>query len=148
MAHIIVIGAGLGGIPAAFDLRRHLGKNHRVTLIGERPYFEFTPSNPWIAVGWRTSKETQVQMQKPLHNKGVEWRINTVMKIEAESSTLTLNDARQLRYMGLGGVAVAIPPVEATPATTGAPKTGYMFAKYVMRKVRTGSLTPVYETMS
>lgn len=23
MAHVIVIGAGLGGVPAAFDLRKH-----------------------------------------------------------------------------------------------------------------------------
>jgi sulfide:quinone oxidoreductase len=50
MEHVIVIGAGLGGVPAAFDLRKHLSKTHRVTLIGARPYFEFTPSNPWIAV--------------------------------------------------------------------------------------------------
>jgi len=34
MAHVIVIGAGLGGVPAAFDLRKHLPKNHQVTLIG------------------------------------------------------------------------------------------------------------------
>ena len=96
MAHVIVIGAGLGGIPAAFDLRKHLGKNHRVTLIGARPYFEFTPSNPWIAVGWRTPKETQVQMQTPLDNKGVEWLVNTVTKIDAENSKLTLDDGKEL----------------------------------------------------
>ncbi|HWG70688.1 MAG TPA: hypothetical protein VN692_14840 [Steroidobacteraceae bacterium] len=35
MAHIIVIGAGLGAVPAAFALREHLPKTHRVTLIGE-----------------------------------------------------------------------------------------------------------------
>ena len=34
MAHVIVIGAGLGGVPAAFTLRKHLAKIHRVTLIG------------------------------------------------------------------------------------------------------------------
>ena len=98
MAHVIVIGAGLGGIPAAFDLRKHLGKNHRVTLIGARPYFEFTPSNPWIAVGWRTSKETQVQMQTPLDKKGVEWHVNTVTQIDAENSKLTLDDGKELAY--------------------------------------------------
>jgi len=88
MAHIIVIGAGLGGIPAAFELRKRLGK-------GASHHAD-----------WRT----------------------------------------------------AIPPVETTPVPTGAPKTGYMiesmvsavakvaFEKYFLRKVRTGSLTPVYET--
>ena len=50
MAHIIVMGAGIAGVPAAYGLRKKLGKEHRVTLIGSSPYFEFTPSNPWIAV--------------------------------------------------------------------------------------------------
>ena len=98
MAHVIVIGAGLGGIPAAFDLRKHLPKNHRVTLIGERPYFEFTPSNPWIAVGWRTQAQTRVAMQQPLESKGVQWLVNSVTKIDADAKTLTLNDGHELSY--------------------------------------------------
>jgi sulfide:quinone oxidoreductase len=98
MAHVIVIGAGLGGVPAAFDLRKHLPKTHRVTLIGARPYFEFTPSNPWIAAGWRSSDETRVTMQGPLERKGVEWPVNTVTQIDADNSTLTLDDGKQLHY--------------------------------------------------
>jgi len=58
VAHIIIIGAGVGGVPAAYELRKKLGKKHRVTLIGSSPHFEFTPSNPWIAVGWRTREKT------------------------------------------------------------------------------------------
>ena len=98
MAHVIVIGAGLGGIPAAFDLRKHLPKNHRVTLIGERPYFEFTPSNPWIAVGWRTEAQTRVAMQQPLEGKGIQWLVNTVTKIDADAKRITLNDGHELPY--------------------------------------------------
>ncbi|MEO7208011.1 MAG: FAD/NAD(P)-binding oxidoreductase [Steroidobacteraceae bacterium] len=98
MAHVIVMGAGLGGIPAAFDLRKHLPKNHRVTLIGERPYFEFTPSNPWIAVGWRTTADTQVTMQKPLEDKGIQWIVSTVDHIDADQSALKLADGQELHY--------------------------------------------------
>ena len=98
MAHVIVIGAGLGGIPAAFDLRKHLPKEHRVTLIGERPYFEFTPSNPWIAVGWRTPAQTRVEMQQPLESKGVQWLVNTVTAIDAEHKTISLDDGNELAY--------------------------------------------------
>ncbi len=94
MAHVIVIGAGLGGIPAAFDLRKHLAKTHRVTLIGARPHFEFTPSNPWIAVGWRTADQTRVPMQAPLDKKGVDWLVNTVTRIDAENSVLSSMTAR------------------------------------------------------
>jgi sulfide:quinone oxidoreductase len=98
MAHVVVIGAGLGGIPAAFDLRKHLPKQHRVTLVGARPYFEFTPSNPWIAVGWRKPADTRVQMQEPLEAKGIQWLVNTVTRIDAEGSRLTLDDGKQVDY--------------------------------------------------
>jgi sulfide:quinone oxidoreductase len=98
MAHVVVIGAGLGGIPAAFDLRKHLPKQHRVTLIGARPHFEFTPSNPWIAVGWRTPPDTRVAMAEPLKSKGIEWLVNTVTAIDADGSQLTLDDGSALAY--------------------------------------------------
>jgi sulfide:quinone oxidoreductase len=98
MAHVVVIGAGLGGIPAAFDLRKQLSKAHRVTLVGARPYFEFTPSNPWIAVGWRTPAQTRVTMQTPLENKGIEWLVNTVTRIDAQASKVVLDDSRELSY--------------------------------------------------
>ncbi len=98
MAHVVVIGAGLGGVPAAFDLRKKLAKEHRVTLIGERPYFEFTPSNPWVAVGWRTPAQTRVTMQEPLERKGVEWIVGRVDRIDAEKSTLAIAGAKELQY--------------------------------------------------
>ena len=33
MAHIVVIGAGIGGMPAAYELRGKLSTQHRVTVI-------------------------------------------------------------------------------------------------------------------
>ncbi len=98
MAHVVIIGAGLGGIPAAFDLRKHLPKTHRVTLIGERAYFEFTPSNPWVIVGWRKPEDTRVMMHDPLENKGIQWLVNKVTKIDADTSTLTLDDGGHVQY--------------------------------------------------
>jgi len=98
MAHVIVMGAGLGGIPAAFALRKRLGKEHRVTLIGARPHFEFTPSNPWIAVGWRTAEKTRVLMSEPLEKKGVQWIAGEVTAIDAPTSTLTVSGGQSISY--------------------------------------------------
>ncbi|MDE2305132.1 MAG: NAD(P)/FAD-dependent oxidoreductase [Gammaproteobacteria bacterium] len=98
MANVIVIGAGLGGVPAAFDLRKQLSKEHRVTLIGERPFFEFTPSNPWVAVGWRTTQQTRVEMREPLERKGIDWVVGRVERIDAEKNTLTLADGKEMHY--------------------------------------------------
>lgn len=74
MAHIAIMGAGLGGVPCAYAMRKCLGKTHRVTLIGASPYFEFTPSNPWVAVGWREREKTRVAMREPLAAQGIDWQ--------------------------------------------------------------------------
>lgn len=98
MAHIVIIGAGVGGVPAAYELRKKIGKQHRVTLIGRSPYFEFTPSNPWIAVGWRTPEQTRVAMQQPLESKGIQWIADTVVSIDAPAGKLVLAGGSVMDY--------------------------------------------------
>ena len=98
MAHVAIIGAGLGGVPCAYTMRKRLGKAHRVTLIGTSPYFEFTPSNPWVAVGWRDRAQTRVAMREPLAAHGIDWIDQPVRTIDAEHSVLTLSDSRTLEY--------------------------------------------------
>ena len=98
MAHIAIVGAGIGGIPCAYELRRMLGKEHRVTLIGSSPYFEFTPSNPWVAVGWRRTEQVRVEMHDHLEAKGVQWIPTPVQQIDAPANLLTLATGQELRY--------------------------------------------------
>jgi sulfide:quinone oxidoreductase len=50
MTKIVVVGAGIGGIPAAYELRDLLGRHADITVISDHPYFQFVPSNPWVAV--------------------------------------------------------------------------------------------------
>lgn len=98
MAHIIVIGAGVGGVPCAYELRKKLGKEHRITLLGSSPYFEFTPSNPWIAVGWRKCEQTRVAMQQPLESKGIQWIAEAAESIDAPKNSVRLRGGRELEY--------------------------------------------------
>jgi len=98
MAHIAIIGAGVGGVPSAFELKKKLGKEHKVTLIGSSPYFEFTPSNPWVAVGWRKTTQVRVEMQETLTKKGVEWIPRPVTAIDAAANTLTIEGGQTLNY--------------------------------------------------
>lgn len=98
MAHIAIIGAGVGGVPAAYELRKRLGAQHQVTLIGTSPYFEFTPSNPWVAVGWRQCDQTRVELQKPLESKGIRWLPAPVTSIDAAARQLHLQGGTALAY--------------------------------------------------
>lgn len=98
MAHVTIIGAGLGGVPCAYELRKRLAKSHQVTLIGTAPYFEFTPSNPWVAVGWREREQTRVLLREPLAARGIEWIDQPVSAIDPQQRRLTLADGRTQDY--------------------------------------------------
>jgi NADH dehydrogenase FAD-containing subunit len=50
---IVVLGAGIGGVPAAYELKELLGKKVEFTVVPDHDYFQFVPSNPWVAVKWR-----------------------------------------------------------------------------------------------
>ena len=69
MAHIIVMGAGIGGMPAAYELRAKLASEHRITVVSAVDYFQFTPSNPWVAVGRRDREAVPLPIA-PLLEKG------------------------------------------------------------------------------
>ncbi len=61
MARVVIIGASIGGLPAAYEARALLAKKHKVTVISNVESFHFVPSNPWVAVGWRTRKDISFQ---------------------------------------------------------------------------------------
>jgi len=98
MARVVVMGAGLGGVACAYEMKKKLGKAHEVTMVGSSAFFEFTPSNPWIMVGWRTAPQTRVDLAKPLADKGIAWAPRMVTAIDAPASTLTLADGTKLGY--------------------------------------------------
>ncbi|MGB5104842.1 MAG: FAD/NAD(P)-binding oxidoreductase [Steroidobacteraceae bacterium] len=98
MAKIVVMGAGLGGVACAYEMKKKVGKAHEVVLVGSSAFFEFTPSNPWIMVGWRTPGQTRVDLAKPLDDKDIQWVPQMVGAIDAPGSSLTLADGTQLAY--------------------------------------------------
>ncbi|HYL03765.1 MAG TPA: FAD/NAD(P)-binding oxidoreductase, partial [Steroidobacteraceae bacterium] len=98
MSRIAIIGAGIGGVSCAFELRKRLGKEHRVTLIGSSPNFEFTPSNPWMAVGWRERRQISVPLRAPLEAKGIQWVAESVETIAAPANELVLRTGAALPY--------------------------------------------------
>ncbi len=98
MAHVVILGAGTGGMPAAYEMKAALGKNHEVTVINERDYFQFVPSNPWVAVGWRDRKSITFDIRKYLEKKNINFIAKRVDKIDAANSKLTLSDGETVDY--------------------------------------------------
>lgn len=98
MAHIAILGAGTGGMPAAYEMKALVGDNHEVTVINENPYFQFTPSNPWVAVGWRDRKSITFDIRTYLEKKKINFISKRVDAIDANGNTLTLDDGETVNY--------------------------------------------------
>jgi sulfide:quinone oxidoreductase len=98
MAHIVIVGAGIGGMPAAYELREMLPKEHKVTVVNSVDYFQFVPSNPWLAVGWRQREEITLPIRPYLERKGIAFIAQPVSAINAEVNTLTLGDGQTVAY--------------------------------------------------
>jgi sulfide:quinone oxidoreductase len=98
MAHIVVLGAGTGGMPAAYELREQLGSEHEVTMVNEREYFQFVPSNPWVAVGWRDRVTITFDIRPHLERKGVNFIAKRCDRIDATRSALEFDDGETLNY--------------------------------------------------
>ncbi len=98
MAHVVIIGAGTGGMPCAYEMRDALGKEHLVTMVSENETFDFTPSNPWVAVGWRTRKDISFEIKPYLEKRGINFISHRVEKIDPENNELTLNNDEKVSY--------------------------------------------------
>ena len=73
MSNVLIIGAGIGGVTAAYELRDKLEcKAHKITVVDEKTSFDFTPSNPWVGVGWRTRKQTSVDIGPQFQKKDID----------------------------------------------------------------------------
>ncbi len=98
MAHIVIMGAGIGGMPTAYELKAKLGNSHRITIVNAVDYFQFVPSNPWLAVGWSSREKITFLIQPYLEKKGIEFIAKPVIAIDAEQNSLQVADGQTLNY--------------------------------------------------
>ncbi|HLF12022.1 MAG TPA: FAD/NAD(P)-binding oxidoreductase [Gammaproteobacteria bacterium] len=98
MSRIIVMGAGTGGVPAAYEIRAAVGKAHEVTLINASSRFRFVPSNPWVAVGWRQAEDVSLELAPYLEKRGVKFVAQPVTRIAANDNAVELADGTKLDY--------------------------------------------------
>lgn len=98
MAHIVILGAGTGGMPAAYEMRAELKKEHKVTLINSNEYFQFTPSNPWAAVGWRKRADITMPIRPYVERKNIGFIAGTVANIDAENNVLRMESGDTVDY--------------------------------------------------
>ncbi len=98
MARIIVLGAGIGGISQVYELRRALGRDHEIMLVGDSDRFEFTPSNPWVAVGWRKEGQITVDLPDLMKKYNVGFSGAGARRVHPDENRVELNNDTNLEY--------------------------------------------------
>lgn len=98
MAKFVVVGAGLGGMSAAYELRDTLGKDHEITLVGLGETFGFTPSNPWLAVGWRKPEDITVPVARHVGRHGIRYIGEGVTRIDADANQIVSGGGEHVDY--------------------------------------------------
>ena len=98
MADIVILGAGIGGLPMAYDMRKQARPSDRVIVVSNVDYFHFVPSNPWVAVNWRKRDDIQFPLAPYLEKKGIELIATGAKRVHPQESRIELADGSSLRY--------------------------------------------------
>ncbi len=98
MAHIIIMGAGIGGMPMAYEMQEKIRKGDKVTVISNSENFQFTPSNPWVGVKWRDKEDITFGVRPYLERKGINFISTGVKRVHPDNNRLELNDGSTIDY--------------------------------------------------
>jgi sulfide:quinone oxidoreductase len=95
---VVILGAGLGGMPMAYEMKEQLRKDDVLTVVGNGPNFHFVPSNPWVAVNWRKRDDIEFGVAPYLDRKGIRFDPRGAKRLHPERNQLELNDGAMLDY--------------------------------------------------
>lgn len=98
MAHVVVLGAGLGGAIMAYELRDTLRPEDKITVITKDPKYHFVPSNPWIAVGWREQDDITIDLAPTMAKKGIDFIPVAAERLYPDENRVELVDGRSVAY--------------------------------------------------
>lgn len=98
MAHVVVIGAGLGGLPTAYELRHELPEEHTVTLISEQPKFTFIPGLIRVALNLNSPDHVQLDLAPLARRHGVELLARKAVQLDPEAKQVTVEGGQVVDY--------------------------------------------------
>jgi sulfide:quinone oxidoreductase len=98
MARIVILGAGIGGVPMAYEMKELVKNNHTVTVISDSPTFHFVPSNPWVPPKWRKPEDLKIELAPIMQKKGIEFIQKAAVKVDPPNNQIHLNDGTAVDY--------------------------------------------------
>jgi len=98
MARIVILGAGIGGVSMAYEMKETVGKKHDVTVISDTPTFHFVPSNVWIPPRWRKPEDLKIELAPVMKKKGIEFIQKAAAKVDPVNNQVQLDDNSAVAY--------------------------------------------------
>ena len=98
MSHVVILGAGLGGVMLAYKIKAKLRREDRLTVVNLGSTYSFVPSNPWVAVGWRQPKDITVDLVPILKSRGIELRPEGAERVDPALNQVRLNGGDVVDY--------------------------------------------------
>ncbi len=98
MSGIVVLGGSFGGLTAALELKRLLGKKADVTVVSDDERFVFLPSLPWLIMGWRRPGDITLRVSEILKPKGIEFVHDAGKQVDNDASKVITSKGKELSY--------------------------------------------------
>lgn len=98
MTKIVVLGAGIGGISMAYELRGALRRKAEITLVSDTEWFHFVPSNPWVAVKWREPKDIKIHLPGICKKLKIAFDPTGARRLLPGENSIELKDGRRIAY--------------------------------------------------
>ena len=95
---IVVLGGGLGGTIAAYEIADAVRGRAELTLVSDKTAFSFVPSNPWVAVRWREPQAIQVELAPVMARKGIDFLSVGARRLDPAEKRIELSDGSNIAY--------------------------------------------------
>ena len=95
---IVVLGAGLGGTIAAYEIQAAAKGRAEVMMVSDTETYSFIPSNPWVAVRWREPEAIQVHLPPIFAKRKIGFTAVGAKRLHATEKRLELNDGSNINY--------------------------------------------------
>lgn len=123
MAHIVILGAGISGLPMALEMRIAARSADRITVISNAANFQFVPSNPRVAMNLNKRGDTELPLVPLLHEKGIAFMQVGARQVHPKRNNIELLDGRRVNYDYL---VIATGPKAAPEEIPGTGPGGYV----------------------
>ena len=98
LPRIVILGGGLGGTIAAYEIAPKVRGRAELMLVSDRDRFSFVPSNPWVAVRWREPAAIEVDLAPVMKRKHIGFSSIGARRVHPAENRIELNDGTDLDY--------------------------------------------------